>query len=1329
MPADENTTGRGTLADPVLIVGVGGSAGALAAYEVLFRNVPDDLPAAFVVVQHLGVTKETLLPDVLGRVTPLAVSRVRSGARLEARTIYVAEPGTGVSIDENGALEVEQLSPGDRFHPIDRFFRSLARLGGRAAAVVVSGAGSDGALGMQAVLEAGGIALAQDPGTARYSDMPRAAAALSGAVRSLPPEEIADALTSRARALAADGQAVLSSEALEAELPRVCELVLQATGHDFSSYKKGTLLRRLEKRIQARQCASPHEYFELLQSDLSEALALQKDLLIGVTRFFRDREAFDALQEQVVPALCRQRDGSTPVRVWVPACSTGEEPYSLAMLFREFAERHAACPSVTIFATDVDPAAVDIARHGVYADSVAQQLSPEQLRRFFVRAPGGTYRVCDELRDMCTFAVHDILRAPPFSRMDLISCRNLFIYFDVAIQKRLTPLLHYALAPEGFLLLGPAEGLSSSSELFRVVDKKNRLYQRREGVSRPALSFSVASVGRGDLRVPGPALPRPTPERELTRVIAAELLDSYAPPALVIDERGEIFFYAGKTARFLETPTGAPTHNAFDVVARSIRPAAVAVVHRAATTGKEAIHPNVTLEAGGATVKLELIARPLAVHLNESRAFLLVFRETGSVPGREAAAGEEAAVLQSTDAVVQQLEAELHDTREHLQSTIEQVKSSNEELLSMNEELQSANEELQTSKEEFQSLNEELETVNAELSRKVDELDRVNSDLQNFFENTRVPTLFLDTQLHIKKFTPAADQLFRLIPSDLGRPFTDIASSLPTAGLEPVFRDVLRTLGSVERELMTVDGTEQHYLMRVNPYRTVTNVISGVVVTFSDVTELKRAQEREATLAAVVESSSDAIVSRDLDGRITSWNAAAEALFWYPATDVLGRPFIELVPPEAREQHQLLDQQVREGRSVSAVESTMSRRDRQPLLISMTVSPIKDRRGGLRGVSVILRDISEKRRIAIERARLAAIVESSADAIISKDLNGIITSWNPGAERLFGYTAEEMVGTPIYRIVPTDHPEDVPRILGAVARGEKVKHYDTVRVAKDGRRIQVWLSVSPIRDESGQVVGASKIARDITERIAAEDALKRGLELRDEFISFASHELKTPLTSMKIQVDRMKRGLARDEASVFSRERVVQIVDQSERQIARLQHLVEDMLDVSRISTRGVALAREEVDLGNLVSETVELLSSLAASSDARIVVDVQRGGPGLVGSWDRGRLEQVVTNLLTNALRYGGSLPVQVKVRSDGDCATLEVQDCGVGIAQRDQERIFERFERVSAEAASGGFGIGLYIVKQIVLAHGGTVKVHSHPGEGATFVVALPVKPPGVR
>jgi two-component system CheB/CheR fusion protein len=676
--------------------------------------------------------------------------------------------------------------------------------------------------------------------------------------------------------------------------------------------------------------------------------------------------------------------------------------------------------------------------------------------------------------------------------------------------------------------------------------------------------------------------------------------------------------------------------------------------------------------------------------------------------------------------VVQQLEAELRDTREHLQSTVEHVKSSNEELLSMNEELQSANEELQTSKEEFQSLNEELETVNAELSRKVDELDRVNSDLQNFFENTRVPTLFLDTQLQIKKFTPSVEQLFRLIPGDVGRPFSDITSSLPSDGLEADFRTVLRKLASVERELTTTDGTNRHFLMRVNPYRTVSDVISGVVVTFSDVTDLKRAQEREATLAAIVESSSDAIVSRDLAGTITSWNLGAELLFWFRASEMVGRPFSSLLPPELQEQMQSLDHEVREGRPVSGVEIDCLRKDGRRLLVSLTLSPIRERGGQLAGLSVIMRDIGEKRRAAIESARLAAIVESSDDAIISKDLNGIITSWNPGAERLFGYTAAEMVGTPIYRIVPSDHPEDVPQILAMIAHGERVKNYDTVRVSKTGRRINVSLTVSPIRDETGRIIGASKIARDITERVRAEDALKRGLALRDEFISVASHELKTPLTTMKIQADRIKRAVARHDPTAFAPERVQRLVEQTDRQITRLHKLVEEMLDVSRISIKGLSIHRERFDLSPLVGETIELLSSAPTGASAEVRADL---APGVIGWWDRGRLEQVVTNLLTNAFRYGEGRPIEVKVRSDGEWATISVRDQGIGIAAKDQERIFERFERVSGESATGGLGVGLYIVKQVAAAHGGTVKVHSAPGEGSTFVVALPLGPPSER
>ena len=775
-------------------MGVGGTAGALAAHDAVFRHLPDDLPAAFVVVQHPEPGREPLSPEALGRLSRWPVLPARPGTRLESRVVYVAAAGATLTLGD-GVLEIGPADPAaGRSPPLDQFFASLARLGPRAIGVMLAGPGSDGVSGLRQIRDAGGLALTVDP--------------MAGASVADVPDEI----LRRVRLLAPQPPAAVTAEALQQALPEVCRILQERTGHDFAAYKKTTLLRRLERRLQSRQRASVEEYLQLLRSDPQEVFSLQKELLIGVTRFFRDPEVFQALREQVLPALCGERNQADPIRIWVPACSTGEEAYSLAILFREEAERQAVSAPISLFATDIDGRAVDAARRGVYPRHVEQQISPEHLGRYFI-ADGGEYRVIDEIRQMCTFAVHDLLQDPPFSRIDLISCRNLFIYFDTAIQGRVIPLFHYALASDGFLLLGPAEGIPGPSELFRTVDKKHRLYQRREAVARPVLTFGAFSAARLEARPQPRGLPRPSPERELTRTIAAELLDGYAPPAVVVDERGEIFFYAGKTARFLDPPTGAPAHNIFEIVARSIRPQLHALVHRAMDGGQEAIHPNLTAElAAGGSVRLDLIVRPLPLHLNESRAYLIVFREPPGVV--EDASRERAVAVHSTDTVVQQLEAELRDTREHLQSTIEHVKSSNEELLSMNEELQSANEELQTSKEEFQSLNEELETVNAELSRKLDELDRLNSDLQNFFENTRVPTLFLDTQLLIKKFTPSVEQLFRLIPTDVGRPFSDITSSLPTAGLDADFRNVLRTLGALERELTTTDGTSRHFLMR-----------------------------------------------------------------------------------------------------------------------------------------------------------------------------------------------------------------------------------------------------------------------------------------------------------------------------------------------------------------------------------------------------------------------------------------------------------------------------------------------------------------------------------
>jgi two-component system CheB/CheR fusion protein len=1066
--------------------------------------------------------------------------------------------------------------------------------------------------------------------------------------------------------------------------------------------------------MHARRAPSSAVYLDILKEEPEEASALKSEFLIGVTQFFRDPEAFEGLAAYLLPKL-RARAGVAAPRVWVPGCSTGEEAYSLAILFAEAGE---AAAGVQIFATDIDGAALDVARQGRYPREIERHVSEERRGRFFVRTEEG-YQVRETLREMCIFSEHDLLNQPPFSRLDLVSCRNLFIYFESEVQARLIPVFHYALAPSGCLFLGPAEGLTSFSDLFLVIDKRHRIFERREDVAPPLPAFPPKPIARAPATWDGRlALDLPG-DRELTRGIAAELLDNHAPPAAVVNAQARILFYSGKTGRFMDTPTGAPTNNLFELVDRAIRPEVHALVHRAVKSGEPVRQAGLAIPRGDLVQRVDILVRPLSVASGGAPLYLVVFNEVAA-PKDPAEAAKEGLTLASRDSLVQQLESELRETREHLQSTIEEVRSSNEELLSMNEELQSANEELQTSKEELQSLNEELETVNGQLSRKVEELDRAHSDLQNFFENTRVPTLFLSDDLRIQKFTPAADQLFRLIPSDVGRPLSDITTVLDMSVLLAEISECGRSLRPLEREVSYAEG-ERHFLMRANPYRAPGNVVSGVVVTFYDVTELKRVQERETALAAIVESSSDAIVGYSLGGHITSWNEGAERLFWYSIREALGKPMELLVPPDLRGQLRALEQQVRSGGEATGFETERVRKDGQPVQVSLTLSPVRDRRGALIGLSTVFRDIGDRKRAELMSSRLAAIVQSSDDAIIGKDLSGTILSWNDAAEHLFGFSAEEMIGTPIYRIVPPELQGEVAGFLETIRHGQRIKHQETVRLHKDGRRVPVSLSISPIKDGTGRIVGASKIARDMSERVQTEAALKHSLTLRDQFISLASHELKTPLTSMKLQVDLAKRALERNPDDGLAPERVARFVEQTQRSVHRLNRLIDEMLDASRIASRGPTLREERFDLADLAREVCDQLEGHIAAAGCTLKLELS---PGVVGSWDRTRIEQVVANLLTNSCRYAGGAPIEVRVDASLGWARLEVRDHGVGIAPEDHERIFLRFERASSRQGDGaGFGIGLYIVREIVNAHGGSVHVHSRLGEGATFTVLLPM------
>ncbi|HEX9052839.1 MAG TPA: chemotaxis protein CheB [Anaeromyxobacter sp.] len=829
-------------------MGIGASAGGLEALERFLKRVPPDSGLAYVVVQHLSPEHASSLAEILSRATSLPVSIATERERIEADHVYVIPVGAGLTV-EGGALRLTPADPRGNRLLVNAFLTSLAEdQRENAVGIVLSGTGSDGALGVAAVKRHGGRTFAQLPRDAQYESMPAAAIATGTVDQVLPVEEIPAALVQLA---AERRQHPPESARGEAEgLRQALEVVGRTTGHDFTRYKQTTILRRFHRRMAATGIGTVREYAALLERDADETRRLADDLTINVTSFFRDDLPFRLLEELVVPDVVERRraDG---VRVWVPACSSGEEAYSLAILFRERGDELPRPPQIQVFATDIDASALAEARRGRYTGVVERQVSPERLARFFTKR-GDSYTVTRPLRDLCIFTEHDLVRDPPFSRMDLVSCRNLLIYLEPALQKRVIELLHYALRPGGYLLLGKAEAIDAHElELFEVVDKAERVFRRREVDRRPA----ILPTGRRALPLElAPPSRRSDPDvKSAAERSRAIVLEEYAPPSVVVDARGEIrYFWGTKLAVFLPTHAGAPATNLMHLVRRELRVELSAALHNAARQGRPVTYKDVVVEVEGVQRRLNLVVRPLPSTRGDPDAlFLVVFDELQAAPVAHGTPLD-APTLERH----RQLQRDLESTQERLQVTIEELenanealRTSNEQLQSMNEEMHSSNEELQTSQEELQSVNEELNTLNAELSKKVDELELLYGDLQNLFQSTQIATIFLDRDARIARFTPAATAVFRLADGDVGRPLSDFAARFDAQDVPQEVTRVLETLVPVERTIGLADEPRA-FLMRMHPYRTPSNVIAGVVVSFIDITKLK---ETEAALQRAVE--------------------------------------------------------------------------------------------------------------------------------------------------------------------------------------------------------------------------------------------------------------------------------------------------------------------------------------------------------------------------------------------------------------------------------------------------------------------------------------------
>jgi len=887
--ARRDDTTRGTRRRTVFpIVGIGASAGGLDAFKKFFSALPAESGLAFVLIQHLDPTRESLTAELVGTYTRMRVVQVEDGMRVEANRVYVIPPNTYLSIHARTLRLSAPTAPRSLRMAIDFFLRSLAHdQQENAIGVILSGTGTDGTLGLKEIKAGGGMTMVQEPHTAQHDGMPRSALACGCADYVLAADQMADALLAYVQhaPVAATRRAVQPDEVPDPLMPAL-EVLRARTTFDFSGYKKGTLWRRMQRRMSLRHLTELPAYVQVLRTDPAEVTALFKDLLINVTSFFREPAAWQVLQERVIRSLVAEKPPNAPLRVWIPACATGEEAYSLAMVLIEEIAAAGSGRRLQVFASDVDTEALGTARAGIYPEGIAASVSAERLSRFFIKGEH-TYQVNKELRETVVFAQQSLVSDPPFSRLDVISCRNLFIYLEPAVQERLIPLLHFALLDGGYLFLGSAEGIGLQEDLFEPVSAKWRIYRRVGPTRHDRLAFPVAAASPATaVRGRTPGLSNPA---RLAALAQRLLLQRYAPACVVVNRSGEIRYFHGRTDDYLMQPAGVPTQDLLAQARNGLRTTLRRALQDAVRGNQPVVLSGIQMRRGRTFPRVTITVEPLTVARTDGEDLWLVSLEDEpeSVPGGPLA--ERPTAVDA--ALVQQLEYELKSTKEDLQQTIEDLRAANEELMSVNEEFQSSNEELETSKEELQSLNEELTTANTQLESKIEELGAANNDLDNLLTSTNIATLFLDTHLRVRRFTPAATRLFSLMPSDIGRPIGDIAQKFTDPDLLADAAAVLQQSIAPTTEVQAADG--RWYVRQVLPYRTRDQRTDGVVITVSDVAA-EALQEARLYAESIVDTVREPLLVLDEALRVCSANQSFYATFHTSREDTVGRLLYEL---------------------------------------------------------------------------------------------------------------------------------------------------------------------------------------------------------------------------------------------------------------------------------------------------------------------------------------------------------------------------------------------------------------------------------------------------
>ena len=1358
------------------VVGIGASAGGLEAFTKVLSHIPKDSGMAYVLVQHLDPQHESNLPEILGRNTTAPVSLAVDGQRIEANHVYVIPPNKSMTLID-GHLRLQPREQGRLHLPIDEFLMSMAEVQqNNAVGVILSGSGSDGARGIEAIKGEGGITFAQDPADARWDSMPRAAIGTACVDFILPASDIGQQLTEIGRHRLI--QQPPADDSKSDLLKSVLALVARQSGVDFGHYKPSTVQRRVLRRLVLNRLESVEDYLALLKQQPSEIEALYHDLLIQVTRFFRDPQAFETLGREVFPRIIAARKPGQPIRVWVPGCSGGEETYSIAICLIEALGDAALDTILQIFGTDVSERAIAKARVGVYPESIAADVSEERLRRFFVKEEGGGYRVAKQLRDQCVFARQNLTTDAPFSQLDLISCRNVLIYLQPSLHARVFSIFHYALKRDGFLFLGSAETAANTPDLFTAINAAQRIYQRKESRSRqPLLGF-----GRGLSLTSRPLaqVSRAPTELDIERHADQIVLSGHAPAGVVIDQQHRVLQFRGRTADYLEPPTGSAT---FDLL-KMVRPELLAdlrdALQEARSRGGRAITASARMEAGH-PLPVRIEVTPFRMSDSEAQFFVVLFEE-GS--GASSAAREQPTSNAGTTDLPRQIgelqqrleaaERYARAIREEHEAIVQDLRASNEEVQSSNEELQSTNEELETAKEELQSVNEELTTLNEELRDRNAELGIAHDDLKNLFLNVQIPLILVGNDLRIRRFNGAADRVANLVRTDVGRRLDEIRLHIPVPDLAQQAQEVIDSLSGTEQELQ--DSSGRWYLMTIRPYRAGDNRIDGAVIVFHDINAVKQhalaLQVASDYFATIVEAVGQPLLIMDDSLTVVSANRAFHESFG-STNQIRGQPLAVL--EQGRWDTAALRQMLRDvlaGKSVEGVGLVLrdAGKGERYLLLNGQRLDFKGTRPPL--LMVAIEDVTLAKRTH-ERESLLAEASAILGSTLSEDVVTTtvarlsvptfadwcyLTVRTPSesvvliesvyhkpeedlSARALAQVSVSASSHPVHQVLQTGQPFIADAISAELLQKMALDSKQLAELQKMKLRSMMIVPVTRAERTDGALTFVTTEDRKYSKadlQVAAELGRRSGIALdhadrfttmaaarasaeaanraKQDFLRTMSHELRTPLNSILGYTELLEMEI---QGPLTSGQRTA--LDRINYSRKHLGHLIEGVLQYTKFESTTVELAIGQLSVAELLQDISALFE--VEMEKQNLFFQLHNCAASTTVSADAGALRQIVINLLFNAIKFtpNGGQVVLACVVTDTH-VEISVRDTGVGIPAAKLETVFEPFVQLdqTPNRVAEGMGLGLAISRDLARRMGGSLSAVSD-ATGSTFTLKL--------